>query len=143
MHQMKLYSQHLSPHAATPAPDPTPLVEMNTTPLIDVLLVLIVMLIITIPVPLNFVNLDMPSKQAITTVPEVVVLQIDVQGFVLWDGDRLTNLKEVNERMAAAAKQPVQPEIHLKPAPDAPYDFVAGVLVMAQKTGLLKVGVVN
>jgi biopolymer transport protein ExbD len=140
---MKLYSQHLSPHAAAPAPDAAPLVEMNTTPLIDVLLVLIVMLIITIPVPLHSVKLDMPSKQATTTVPEVVVLQVDAQGFVLWDSSKLTSLLEVNERMAAAAKQPVQPEIHLQPAPDAPYAFVAGVLVMAQKAGLLKVGVVN
>ena len=140
---MKLYSQHLSHRAATQDADAAPLVEMNTTPLIDVLLVLIVMLIITIPVPLHSVNLDMPSKQATSTVPEVVVLQIDAQGFIVWGGDKLTNLADVNARIAEAAAQPVQPEIHLQPAPDAPYAFVAGVLVMAKKAGLLKVGVVN
>ncbi len=140
---MKLYSHHLSPQLAVPELDAAPLVEMNTTPLIDVLLVLIVMLIITIPVPLHSVNLDMPSRQATTAVPEVVVLQIDAQGFVVWGGDKLPSLLEVNARIAAAAAQSVQPEIHLQPSPDAPYAFVAGVLVMAKKSGLQKVGVVN
>ena len=140
---MKLYSQLLSPHIAAPEAEATPLVEMNTTPLIDVLLVLIVMLIITIPVPLHSVKLDMPSRQVTTAVPEVVVLQIDAKGFVVWSGDSLADMADVNARIAAAAAQPVQPEIHLQPSPDAPYAFVAGVLVMAKKAGLLKVGVVN
>ena len=140
---MKLYSHHLSPQLAVPELDAAPLVEMNTTPLIDVLLVLIVMLIITIPVPLHSVNLDMPSRQATTAVPEVVVLQIDAQGFVVWGGDKLPSLLEVNARIAAAAAQSVQPEIHLQASPDAPYAFVAGVLVMAKKAGLQRVGVVN
>ena len=139
---MKLYTRHLSPQATVPD-DAAPLVEMNTTPLIDVLLVLIVMLIITIPVPLHSVNLDMPSRQATTTTPEVVVLQIDAKGFVVWGGDRLASMADVNARIAAAAAQSVQPEIHLHPSPDAPYAFVAGVLVLAKKAGLIKVGVAN
>ena len=138
---MKLYSQHLSPHGAAPPPEATPLVEMNTTPLIDVLLVLIVMLIITIPVPLHSVNLDMPSKQATSSVPEVVVLEIDAKGFVVWEGDKLASMAEVNARISVAAAQAVQPEIHVQPAPDVPYAFVAGVLTVAKKAGLLKVGV--
>jgi biopolymer transport protein ExbD len=85
----------------------------------------------------------MPSAQASSAVPEVVVLQIDAQGFVVWGGDRLASMADVNARIAAAATQPVQPEIHLQPAPDTPYAFVAGVLVMAKKAGLQKVGVVN
>ena len=139
---MKLYSQHLSPHFAA-ADDAAPLVEMNTTPLIDVLLVLIVMLIITTPVPLHSVKLEMPSRQPAATAPEVVVLQIDAKGFVVWGGDTLANMADVNARIAAAAAQSVQPEIHLQPAPDAPYAFVTGVLAMAKKAGLQKVGVVN
>jgi len=139
---MKLYTGHVSPQAAA-VQDAAPLVEMNTTPLIDVLLVLIVMLIITIPVPLHAVKLDMPSRQLATTVPEVVVLKIDAKGFVVWDGDTLASTADVNARMAAAAAQSVQPEIHLQPSPDAPYAFVAGVLVMAKRAGLQKVGLVN
>lgn len=140
---MKLYTQHLSPHTAAPEAEATPLVEMNTTPLIDVLLVLIVMLIITIPVPLHSVNLDMPSRQAASAAPEVVVLQMDARGFVVWNGDKLPSMLDVNARIATAAAQTVQPEIHLQPAPDTPYAFVAGVLVMAKKAGLQKIGVVN
>jgi biopolymer transport protein ExbD len=139
---MKLYTKHLSPHIAA-VDDAAPLVEMNTTPLIDVLLVLIVMLIITIPVPLHSVNLDMPSVQANSMPPEVVVVQMDAKGFVVWSGDKLASLADLNARIAAAAVQPVQPEIHLQPSPDAPYAFVAGVLVMAKKAGLQKVGVLN
>ena len=59
---MKLYTQHLSLHKSPPEAEAAPLVEMNTTPLIDVLLVLIVMLIITSPVPLQSISVDMPSK---------------------------------------------------------------------------------
>jgi biopolymer transport protein ExbD len=139
---MKLYTGHVSPQAAA-VEGAAPLVEMNTTPLIDVLLVLIVMLIITIPVPLHAVKLDMPSRQLATTVPEVVVLKIDAKGFVVWDADTLASTADVNARMAAAAAQSVQPEIHLQPSPDAPYAFVAGVLVMAKRAGLQKVGLVN
>ncbi len=140
---MKLYSHHLSLHVTAPELDAAPLVEMNTTPLIDVLLVLIVMLIITIPVPLHSVNLDMPSYQAPSAMPDVVVLQIDAKGFVVWSGDSLANMADLNARITTAAGQPMQPEIHLQPSPDTPYAFVAGVLVMAKRAGLQKVGVVN
>lgn len=139
---MKLYTQHLSPYVSE-RDDAAPLVEMNTTPLIDVLLVLIVMLIITIPGALHSVNLDMPSRQESNVVPEVVVLQIDAKGFVLWGGNKLASMADVNARIATAAAQAIQPEIHVQPAPDAPYAFVAGVLVMAKKAGLQKIGVVQ
>ena len=140
---MKLYSQHLSLHLHQAEVDANPMVEMNTTPLIDVLLVLLVMLIITIPVPLHSVNLDMPSRQATTSVPEVVNLQMDAAGFVQWNDERISSMVTLNERMAAAAGGPVQPEIHLRPSADTPYAFVAAFLVLAQKAGLQKVGVVN
>ena len=109
------------------------------------MLVLLIIFLITIPVPLHSVNLDMPSRQVTTAVPEVVVLQIDAQSFVLWGSDKLSSLFDVNTRIAAAAAaaQPAQPEIHVQPSSDAPYPFVAGVLGMAKKAGLQGVGVVN
>ena len=140
---MKLYSQHLSLHLHQAELDANPMVEMNTTPLIDVLLVLLVMLIITIPVPLHSVKLDMPSRQATASVPEVVSLQMDAAGFVQWNDERISSMVTLNERMAAAAGGAVQPEIHLRPSADTPYAFVAAFLVLAQKAGLQKVGVVN
>jgi biopolymer transport protein ExbD len=144
---MKLYSQHLSPQHAQSLgnneADPVPMVEMNTTPLIDVLLVLIVMLIITIPVQLHSVTLDMPSAQTNTVVPEVVVLQMDAAGFLRWGNEMLPDIPALNAKVNAAAALRNQPEIHLRPSADTPYAYVAAFLAMAQKAGLTKVGVVN
>ena len=70
---MKLFTHHLSPHLSAYDAEAEPIVEMNTTPLIDVLLVLIVMLIITITVPLNSISLDTPTKQTLAVQPDIVV----------------------------------------------------------------------
>jgi biopolymer transport protein ExbD len=140
---MKLYSQHLSQHLGGTEPEPSPMIEMNTTPLIDVMLVLIVMLIITIPVQLNSVNLDMPSAQTTSVEPEVVVLQMDSAGLLRWGNEAIPDVAALNAKVAAAVAQPIQPEIHLHPSADTPYAFVAAFLATGQKAGLRKVGVVN
>ncbi|MBC7610803.1 MAG: biopolymer transporter ExbD [Polaromonas sp.] len=140
---MKLYSQYLSANSGAAESDASPMVEMNTTPLIDVLLVLLVMLIITIPVQLHSVNLDMPSYQASTVEPEVVLVQMDAAGFLRWNAELVPDIASLNMRVATSAAMSVQPEIHLRPSSDTPYAFVAAFLVMAQKAGLTKVGVVN
>jgi biopolymer transport protein ExbD len=140
---MKLYSQHLSPHLGGNEPEPSPMIEMNTTPLIDVMLVLIVMLIITIPMQLHSVNLDMPSTQVSTVVPEVVVLQMDSAGFLRWGNEAVPDIATLTTKVNTAAALPIQPEIHLRPSADTPYAYVAAFLAMAQKAGLTKVGVVN
>ncbi len=139
---MKLYTRHLS-RTSSDEDESGPMVEMNTTPLIDVMLVLLVMLIITIPVQLHSVNLDMPSLQASAVTPEVVEVQMNASGFLQWNGETLSDMRAVQSRIASATAQPVQPEIHLKPSFDTPYAFVAAFLVMANKAGLQKVGVVN
>ena len=140
---MKLYSQHLSPQLGASESDPSPMIEMNTTPLIDVMLVLIVMLIITIPMQLNTVNLDMPSAQTSAVVPEVVVLQMDAAGYLRWGDEAVADIATLNAKVVAAAALPNQPELHLRPSADTPYAYVAAFLTMAQKAGLTKVGVVN
>jgi biopolymer transport protein ExbD len=140
---MKLYSDQLTNRSGGSETDAGPLVEMNTTPLIDVLLVLLVMLIITIPVQLHAVSLDMPSSQVSPVEPEVVLVQMDAAGFVRWNSESVPDLGMLNTRVASAAAMAVQPEIHLSPSSDTPYAFVAAFLVMAQKAGLTKVGVVN
>ena len=140
---MKLYSKNfLGPLTAEEA-DAQPMVEMNTTPLIDVMLVLIVMLIITIPMQLHSTNLDMPSNQSSVVEPEVVIVQMNNAGFLRWGAEDLPNTDLLKARMAAAGAMTMQPEIHLHPSSDTPYAFVAAFLVMAQKSGLQKVGVVN
>jgi biopolymer transport protein ExbD len=121
------------------------MVEMNTTPLIDVMLVLLVMLIITIPIQLHSVNLELPSASAPPppVAPTVVRLEVTAAGQLLWDGEALADRAALEARLQQAAALPEQPEIHLRPSRSAKYDLVAGVLASAQRHGLAKVGLVG
>lgn len=126
--------------AALPVPD------INTTPLIDVMLVLLVMLIITIPVQLHSVNLNLPiapPKEAPPTPPEVVRLDIDANSTVLWNGEPIAGEAALRERLAAAGAQAMQPEVHVRPQPGAKYDRFAAVMTAAHQAGLTKLGVVG
>ncbi len=121
------------------------MVEMNTTPLIDVMLVLLVMLIITIPVQLHSVNLELPSAAAAPppVTPQVVRIEVLPGGQLLWNGEPLAAPAALEARLAEAAALPDAPEIHLRPDRSAKYDTVAGVLAAAQRHGLAKVGLVG
>lgn len=124
--------------------DPEVMVDINTTPLVDVLLVLLVMLIITIPVQLHSVNIEMPGRTPPPAVPPQVV-QIDVTpaGQLLWNGEALADRAALEGRLQAAAAQPDQPEIHLRPHLAAKYDQVAAVLAASQRQGLVKIGIIG
>ena len=126
-------------------PDPDPIVDINTTPLVDVLLVLLVMLIITIPIQLHAVDLEMPGKSAPPpqTVPVVVQLQVQPAGRYVWNGELLADRGALEARLREAAQQAEQPEIHVQPHPQAKYDSVAAALSSAQRLGLQKIGVVG
>jgi biopolymer transport protein ExbD len=125
--------------------DPDVIMDINTTPLIDVMLVLLVMLIITIPIQLHTVNLNMPTgnppPQQVK--PEVVRIDIDAGSVVYWNGVGIASRAELEEKLVAAAAQPVQPELHLRPDKGAKYDIVAGVMVSSQRLGLTKIGIVG
>ena len=127
-------------------PERDVMVDINTTPLVDVLLVLLVMLIITIPIQLHSVTLEMPGLQAPPPLTEPEVIQIDVTagGGFLWNGEALPNRAELESRLqAAAAKQAEQPEIHLRPHQAAKYEHVAAALSIAQRLGLVKIGLIG
>jgi biopolymer transport protein ExbD len=138
---MKLYPSLLHKPDTSNA-EAQPMVEMNTTPLIDVMLVLLVMLIITIPMQLNAVQLDMPSASS-NAQPELVRVQIDAGGFVRWNDELIISETTLDERMRLAAAQSPQPEIHITPQPNTPYALVVTMTALAQKMGLRQVGVVN
>ena len=125
--------------------DPEPLVEMNTTPLIDVMLVLLIMLIITIPVQLHAVNLNMPVGTPPTQdlKPEIVKIDIDDKSVVYWQGVAVSGAADLEERMRLASQQAVQPEIHLRPNKASQYAVVAGVLAATKRNGLTKIGVIG
>jgi biopolymer transport protein ExbD len=126
-------------------PEPEVMAEINTTPLVDVLLVLLVMLIITIPVQLQSVDVEMPgaSTPPPSVPPEVVQLDVTPAGAFLWNGEPVTTREALEARLAAAGAQAEQPEIHLRPNRAAKYDAVAAALSAAQRHGLVKIGLVG
>ncbi len=121
------------------------LVDMNTTPLIDVMLVLLIMLIITIPVQLHSVNLNLPtpSPQPQQKPPEAVQLQVATDGALLWNGEALGGVVALQDRMRAIAALPEVPELHIRPDKSSAYKYTAAVLAAAQREGLRKLGIVN
>jgi biopolymer transport protein ExbD len=125
--------------------DPDVIMDINTTPLIDVMLVLLVMLIITIPIQLHSVNLNLPTGNPPPPLvkPEVLKIDIDATSVVYWNGEPLPDRATLEERIKTAAAQAVQPELHLRPDKAARYEIVAGVMVSAQRLGLTKIGIVG
>jgi biopolymer transport protein ExbD len=126
-------------------PDPEVMVDINTTPLVDVLLVLLVMLIITIPIQLHAVNIEMPGASAPPPPAEPVVVRLDVTpaGQFLWNGEALADRSALEAKLREAASRAEQPEIHLRPNRLAKYDAVAAALASAQRLGLVKIGLVG
>ena len=122
-----------------------PMMEMNMTPLIDVLLVLLVMFIITIPVMTHAVKLDMPraTNAPQTVLPAVINLEIDYDGTVLWNGTTVPDLDTLDAYFRREATVEPQPELHIYPNKRVNYDVVAKVLAGAQRSGLLKIGFVG
>ena len=125
--------------------DPEVMMDINTTPLIDVMLVLLVMLIITIPIQLHSVNLNLPTGNPPPplVLPEVVKIDIDPSSVVYWNGLPLADRAALEENLKAASAQAVQPELHLRPDKSAKYAIVAGVMASAQRLGLTKIGIVG
>jgi biopolymer transport protein ExbD len=121
------------------------MMDINTTPLIDVMLVLLVMLIITIPIQLHSVNLNMPigNPPPPTTLPEIVKIDIDPQGTVYWNGEPMPDRATLEERLHVASTQPVQPELHVRPDKAVKYRVVAAVMASSQRIGLTKIGIVG
>jgi len=122
------------------------MVEMNTTPLIDVMLVLLIMLIVTIPIQTHAVKLDMPRPNANSTnnAPrDVVDLEIDFDGTVMWNGNVVANERQLQGYLLDIASRDPQPEIHLRPNRLVKYDIVARVLAMAQRLGVKRMGFVG
>jgi biopolymer transport protein ExbD len=125
--------------------DAREMVDINTTPLVDVLLVLLVMLIITIPIQLHSVNLEMPSVNAPPPPVEPAIVQLDVTpaGTFTWNGEPLASREALEARLRDAAAKADPPEIHLRPDRAAKYEAVAAALASAQRFGLAKIGLVG
>jgi len=122
------------------------MIEMNTTPLIDVMLVLLIMLILTIPIQTHAVKINMPVSAPPTAPvkpPEVIHIDVDFDGTITWDGVLINGRQNLESRLQEVANLPDQPEIHLKPNKLVTYDVVAMVLASAQRLGVTKIGLVG
>ena len=124
--------------------EPEVMMEINTTPLIDVMLVLLVMLIITIPIQLHSVNLEMPVGAPPTSLikPEKVQIDIDEQSVVYWQGLPVS-AQELDEKMKAISRQEPQPEVHIRPNKISQYAVFANVLSSSKRLGLNKIAVIG
>jgi biopolymer transport protein ExbD len=124
--------------------EPEVLMDINTTPLIDVMLVLLVMLIITIPIQLHSVNLEMPvgTPPVNNIKPEKIQIDIDERSIVYWQGLPVTG-QELETNMTTVSQATVQPEVHLRPNKAASYAVFANVLASSKRIGLTKIAVVG
>ncbi len=124
--------------------EPEVMMDINTTPLIDVMLVLLVMLIITIPIQLHSVNLEMPVGAPPTNQakPEKIQIDIDAASVVYWQGLPVTS-QELDEKMKGISQQSSQPEVHIRPNKDARYAVFANVLPSSRRVGLTKIAVIG
>ena len=120
------------------------MIDINTTPLIDVMLVLIIMLIITIPIQTHAVKMNMPiaPSAAPPKPPEIVRIDIDFDGTIGWNGT-VVEKDELINRLAQVAQQPDQPEVHLRPNKLVTYKVVAMVMANAQRLGVTKIGLIG
>ncbi|MGC4027838.1 MAG: biopolymer transporter ExbD [Steroidobacteraceae bacterium] len=124
----------------------SPVCDVNTTPLIDVMLVLLVMLIVTLPLMTHAVKLDMPRPNPNDTEPpppaEVINIEVDFDGTVVWNGTPVP-LSALDGYFRTEAQKDPQPEIHLRPDSRARYDVVANVMAAAQRQKMVKMGFTN
>lgn len=125
--------------------DPEEMVDINTTPLIDVMLVLLIMLIITIPPQLDAVKLNLPTGNPPPplTPPPVVQIDIDFDGTVYWNGTIVPDPEALNQKFLQIASEPDQPEVHVDPNKLASYGAVISVMSIAQRDHVTKIGIVG
>ena len=118
--------------------------EINMTPLVDVMLVLLIIFIITVPVMKHAVNIDLPQASAQTqhTKPETISLSVDAQGAYFWNQNQVPDGQLSALLQAEAAKEP-QPELHIRGDKAVRYEFVAQAMGAAQQAGLRKIGFIT
>ena len=124
--------------------EPQTMMEINTTPLIDVMLVLLVMLIITIPIQLHSVTLDMPVGAPPSNLPKPEKMRIDIDenSVVYWQGEPVT-AKDLDDKMTAITQVEPQPEVHIRPNKASRYAVFANVLSSSKRLGLTKIAVIG
>ena len=119
--------------------------EINTTPLVDIMLVLLIIFLVTIPVIIKSVQIDLPVASNIVTVtkPENVVIAVDTQGNFYWNDEPVASTNELLERLKVEAVKVPQPEVHIRADLNARFENVGRVLINLQRSAILKVGFIT
>lgn len=136
----------MNKNAATPASAvsmPEPMMDMNMTPLIDVMLVLIIMLIITIPRQQHSATLPLQGASRITVKPVTVNLEIDFDGTMTIDGAVMATRAELDRALAAVAASTTPKELHVRANKLASYKYVAAAMAQARRAGVTSIGLVG
>ena len=125
--------------------DEKPMSEINTTPLVDVMLVLLILFLITIPVITQSVKVDLPKAANIPTQtkPENINIAVDAEGNVYWNTALVPNQEALLERIKQVAVMDPQPEIHLRGDRGTAYEHIGRVMVACQRGGIMKVGFIT
>lgn len=122
--------------------EPTAMSTINTTPLVDVMLVLLIIFLITIPVINKTVKVNLPKAVNIPTQtkPENITIAVDKDGVVYWNDKRVANSADLLSNVKAAAVKKPQPEIHIRGDKETRYEAIGRVMYMIQRGGIVKVG---
>jgi biopolymer transport protein ExbD len=131
--------------------DDAPMMDINTTPLIDVMLVLLIMFIITIPIQTHAVKMNMPVPNGAPPPrpPEIIRIDVDFDGTIGWSSSSASEVIQAGDRasieshLASVAAQADQPEVHLRPNKLVTYKHVAMIMATAQRLGVIKIGIVG
>ena len=118
---------------------------INTTPLVDVMLVLLIIFLITIPVVVQTLPVELPkaNNQATVTKPENVVVAVDAEGKIYWNAVQLANQGVLMDKLAQIAVKVPQPEVHIRGDRGARYEFIGRVVVACQRSGIVKLGFIT
>ena len=119
--------------------------SINTTPLVDIMLVLLIIFLITIPVVTHTVPVNLPKEanQPTQTQPGNVTIAVDSAGQMFWNAEHLADAAALNQRLIEAAVQDPQPEVHLRGDREVPYEFVGRVVTACQRAGITKLGFIT
>ena len=135
----------MSMNVGDAADDDKAISEINVTPLVDVMLVLLIIFLITIPVITQSVKVELPKAANIPTAtkPENINIAVDKDGNVYWNTMLVPNQDALLERIKSIAVLDPQPEIHLRGDRGTPYEHIGRVIVLAQRGGIQKVGFIT
>jgi biopolymer transport protein ExbD len=132
-------------HVPGPEEEEAPLSSINTTPLVDVMLVLLIIFLITIPVVTHTVPVNLPRERNVPTIthPDNILLSVTADGEVFWNQSLIKDRSTLLQKLIVEAKKSPQPEVHIRGDQNAAYESVGRIVVTCQQAGIVKVGFIT